>query len=1055
MPIDYEKIRNENIEEYGKGTRHLAFLGRLYTDRTHFIFELLQNAEDAKATKIQFKLFEDRLEVFHDGRLFNERDVRGICGVGEGTKWEDLTQIGKFGIGFKSVYAYTINPEIHSGHDHFRIEHYVRPYPVAAKDAGDRFTTLFIFTFNQGEVSANIACSEIGIRLRNLNVTTLLFLRNIAEIEYILPDQTKGAYVRDAKVRNSARQVTVVGQNVEVEESQTWLIFERPIQIQGSNSKQVFVEVGFQIEYNNKNSTEAIKKIPKSPLIVYFPTEKDTRFGFLIQGPYRTTPSRDNISPYDDWNRFLVKETAQLLSDSLFELRSLNLLTVATFQTLPIRMSEFPPDGMFYPIVDAVRQTLMTKDLLPADDGSFISASTAKIARGSDLRELLKAELLSQLFKSQIAVKWLSREITQDRTPDLHSYLNQELGVEEITAESFARKISEGFLIEQTDRWVVEFYKFLSSRKDLWKPRKGEYWREEPEGILRSKPIIRLQNGSHVSPFTDKKPNAYLAKNEEAVEYPVVKISIAQDEDAYKFLKHNLEIPELDIVEVVLEKIIGKYVVKNLSGLSLSEHLEDIELIKKAYSTDSQTKKMRLKEKLSGTSFVFAYNPQTNKRFFKKPSEIYLSTHDLDVYFSGNIEVGFPVSEYNQDFLKVLKDLGSNEKVRVTKRSETMYSRYVTIADTHGWHERGLNGFDPDIEVDGLENALISPTLQKTAFIWNSILLPNKDCIYGVVESSSRQNFMWSSRTNKYSSHFGALLVNAAWLPDSRGDMHKPDEITLDDLPSEFQRDESLAGIFLKKNLPPEIDTEEIENPHETALNLLSGGDIQKKMRIELFASASEEDQEKLIKLLSPESSQEPMISFNEGLQNLDRVQKGTSIHEADNEEKSSVSDVEGYLNKIKDEIDEQVEEHKSVPQKKKFSVVKESSSNAEARFFLYEEYKGHCQITGNTFPKAARNTDGESLNYFEACCLLPYRNADYLNNAGNMMCVSADALAKLKHASVIGLSEGIKEAIKVFKENSQNTTSVSVKFRLAGEECSITWSQRHFMRLVALYEIT
>ena len=107
MPSDYDKIRDDNIREYGQGTRHLSFLGRLYTDRTHFIFELLQNAEDAGASKVLFQLAEDRLEVLHDGRLFNEQDVRGICGVGEGTKTEDLTQIGKFGIGFKSVYAYT------------------------------------------------------------------------------------------------------------------------------------------------------------------------------------------------------------------------------------------------------------------------------------------------------------------------------------------------------------------------------------------------------------------------------------------------------------------------------------------------------------------------------------------------------------------------------------------------------------------------------------------------------------------------------------------------------------------------------------------------------------------------------------------------------------------------------------------------------------------------------------------------------------------------------------------------------------------------------------
>ena len=50
MSIDYNKIRDDNMREYGQGTRHLSFLGRLYTDRTHFIFELLQNAEDAGAS---------------------------------------------------------------------------------------------------------------------------------------------------------------------------------------------------------------------------------------------------------------------------------------------------------------------------------------------------------------------------------------------------------------------------------------------------------------------------------------------------------------------------------------------------------------------------------------------------------------------------------------------------------------------------------------------------------------------------------------------------------------------------------------------------------------------------------------------------------------------------------------------------------------------------------------------------------------------------------------------------------------------------------------------
>ena len=41
MRSDYDQIRKGNIKEYGEGERHLAYLGSLYPDRTHFVFELL------------------------------------------------------------------------------------------------------------------------------------------------------------------------------------------------------------------------------------------------------------------------------------------------------------------------------------------------------------------------------------------------------------------------------------------------------------------------------------------------------------------------------------------------------------------------------------------------------------------------------------------------------------------------------------------------------------------------------------------------------------------------------------------------------------------------------------------------------------------------------------------------------------------------------------------------------------------------------------------------------------------------------------------------------
>lgn len=39
-----------------------------YTDQAHFIYELLQNADDTKATYARFKLYHDKLVFAHNGK---------------------------------------------------------------------------------------------------------------------------------------------------------------------------------------------------------------------------------------------------------------------------------------------------------------------------------------------------------------------------------------------------------------------------------------------------------------------------------------------------------------------------------------------------------------------------------------------------------------------------------------------------------------------------------------------------------------------------------------------------------------------------------------------------------------------------------------------------------------------------------------------------------------------------------------------------------------------------------------------------------------------------
>lgn len=57
----------------------------------HFIFELLQNAEDALGRRgawsglrrVSFNLTLDTLNLSYSGQPFDEVDVRGVCGIAE------------------------------------------------------------------------------------------------------------------------------------------------------------------------------------------------------------------------------------------------------------------------------------------------------------------------------------------------------------------------------------------------------------------------------------------------------------------------------------------------------------------------------------------------------------------------------------------------------------------------------------------------------------------------------------------------------------------------------------------------------------------------------------------------------------------------------------------------------------------------------------------------------------------------------------------------------------------------------------------------------------
>jgi hypothetical protein len=825
VPADYQKIREENIARYGWDTAVLDLLGQLYSERTHFIFELVQNAEDAGATELAFELFADRLELRHDGRPFTEADVRGVCGVGKSAKSGDLTAIGKFGIGFKSVYAYTRSPRIYSGDEHFGIENYVRPFPVEAL-ALPAAGTLFVFPFDHDTVPAAVAAREIAAALTAVRPRILLFLRSIGRL------RVEGTGMRPSVIERSVaeppaaggpgpRRVTLSRDGGAAEEWLTWhrrALEEAPP-----------VEIAFRVEAGR------LVPVESSPLIVSFPTEKETFLGFLLQGPYRTTPARDNVPGHDPSNQLLVRETAALLRDVLRQLRDDGLLTAGVLTALPLDAARFPDGSMFRPLLDAVDEALVTEPLIPVAGGGY--GVTVDLALGdAGVRALLTPGQLGELCDAGRPIRFADESVSEHLTPVLWHYLREEIGIDEITPEAVVSLLTGEFLRAQSDEWITRLYAFLFARSALWRE-------------ARAKPVIRLEDGSQVVPFDDQDRPAVYLPGPAVSSLPTVRRAIAGSPGARPFLD-ALNLTEPDLIAEVLQLILPRYDAlapedpetpespADLASLDPARHAADVECVVRALDEATSRRREELLERIRQVAFLIGENAADGTVRLMPPPALYQRSKELEAYFDGNPGIWFAADRYGP-WLAQLRPMGVRQAVEVRARTPNELG-YVLVAIEFGRNERGLDGFDPAAEIDGLDFALRHPTHARSEYAWNVLLAPNRRLVAGVVERSVLPSFSDVSQ-ERVTSAIAAIAGREAWLPGRDGVFRRPGELSLDDLPPTYARDEGLAQALGMLQPVVGLAARRLGVPAEVLWGLSAHPDLVEMVERELAARSDDQ----------------------------------------------------------------------------------------------------------------------------------------------------------------------------------------------------------------------
>lgn len=811
MPIDFTKILEENVVKYGTDIDEYGptLLANLYAEKTHFIYELLQNAEDAIARlpestrtskekrRVKFFLTNEELRFSHFGQPFDENDVRGICGLAKSTKSNDFTAIGKFGIGFKSVYAFTDRPEVHCGSDHFAIESFVRPVAIQSIEMQTE-STLFRLPFRFDPLSQSDSYNQIQSGLRNLGIRCLLFLQYIDCIEWEVEGLRKGSYDRN----NAANGTRVTlhssqtnAENIDAREEH-WIVYSKEIR-RSDEQKTMPIQVAYYVDPSNTTESTSIVPLSKSNLYVTFETEKPTGLGLLLNGPFRTTPSRDNIPREDEWNIVVIHELATLVCESLIDMRNKRLLTTSVLQCLPIQHNyqyNFPD---FKSIHTTVRSFMLTEKIVPRHSGGFARANQMCLAGSSELRRLLGPHQLRDLTNSDSKIYWANGDLTQDRTPELYRYFRQELNVREIAAESLIPMLSKEYLSAQPDEWLINLYIFL-----------GQNTRLIRRGALKNIYIVRLSTGIHAK-VRDENGNlcAYLPSGRRT-RLPTVRKSLLERKEAKQFL-YDLGLIEPDIAAEIDSNILPAYTAtSHTADKSRKDYNDDLRTFCEAISVLSTNRKNELIAKLNSTPFVRCTSVRDAIVSYQKPRDCYVRSDDIETYLSVLDEAWLVDESFVDDrsvFNELTNTLGFNRSLRFREKEFEDWKDLYDIAKAHRIRDYTKLIRAVDFSIDGLDSFLVALNLDLlkgsghlSRVLWNllSITLDANALDYRGPHRGYLDYFYYTAKREEYDAEWILKLRQLAWIPTKESTFRAPCEISPSDLCPDWESNKKVIEVL-------------------------------------------------------------------------------------------------------------------------------------------------------------------------------------------------------------------------------------------------------------------
>jgi flagellar biosynthesis GTPase FlhF len=764
-----------------------------YSDQAHFIYELIQNADDVGANEARFELYKDRLVFVHNGtRLFTVTDLdreeedtkngtlgdlNAITSIANSNKTS--ASIGKFGVGFKAVFQYTTTPYIYDPQIAFKIERFIVPVLIDDDFTGRKKNeTAFVFPFDHPDRKADEAFKDILHKLQNLVFPTL-FLKNMKKITYKCGEVT-GDYVKKVKeernIDNTKVEKLEYINGYKENFDRMWL-FTR------ETEEHYCYSCGFLVNEEEKLINTDYYTF------CFFPTKKDTKLNFIINAPFLLTDSREGIKATDKHNIRMMELLANLSADCFLYLRDIGvesgvqIIDDEILSYIPIDETLYVPknprdDISLFPFYEQIKRVFKEEAMFPSFS-DYVYGENAYMAYWSLISDLISNEQLAVLVKNEKA-EWIlpskGYETLYRARDGKAKYVTDIIDNRPVQDIDIIEMLTADFILGQSKDWLFKLYEFLLKT-------------EQRIEKCKTAPIFISKTGEAVAAYNKAGDAILFLDDEDSKGYSTIDSEYLKNEFVKKLVERlGIKTPKLK--DKITNKILKK---ENWNPKSdFRTFLQYyIELIEDDKDTDN------LIYYIDEKKFILGISEDGTETATCAPNEVYLPSGELRQYFEGcGTDIWFVnVDEYSNYLTKkegkyledFLKTLGVKSEVGVM---EYVYS-YDEISSEFGtswpaasqykyWYD-----YMPDEMDRVLDRIIDNNDKELSILLWNQLINAfatrngyGKNPVIGGV-------YVYFYRTENYTLYEGfsaRWLRSKKWIFDRNGHLKSVEELSIQDL---------------------------------------------------------------------------------------------------------------------------------------------------------------------------------------------------------------------------------------------------------------------------------